>query len=265
MVRRDFHFSVLEKARKWFQNITRTAFLVTAAAAALPEPAVTKRGPAPRRQLGWKKVRGGGGVMAAKTRGSPTAAKQSRSAGPKPKRCSKFNSSSEQILSFFLCDAGAGLKVESGSLWLTLEKQKLLKLQVHTQVHGSPSGKRQIPRGCSATSRERGSRDPLHFSLCTMTALRRLACCSVLLSSDSSLLGKVVIRTKSAAAIEGWVAITKCRRSDTLKDTRNTHTRRVLRLYSRFFSFPASSCCLIPPTRPLFLPRSDKREGNDEK
>lgn len=62
-----------------------------------------------------------------------------------------------------------------------------------------------------------------HFSRCTMTALRRLACCSVLLSSDSSLLGKVVIRTKSTAAMEGRAVITKSRRSEILQDTRHTH------------------------------------------
>lgn len=66
----------------------------------------------------------------------------------------------------------------------------------------------------------RHSHNPLYFNRCTMTALRRFACSSVLLSSDSSLLGKVVIRTKSMAAIEGRAAITKCRRSDTLRNTR---------------------------------------------
>lgn len=39
---------------------------------------------------------------------------------------------------------GTGLKVESGVLWLTLEKQKILKLQVHTQVHVSPLRMQQI-------------------------------------------------------------------------------------------------------------------------
>lgn len=115
------------------------------------------------------------------------------------------------------------------------------------QVHVSPL-RTQIWRGCSTSTPKLGSvvLEPLHFSRCTMTALRRLACCSVLLSSDSSLLGKVVIRTKSMAAIEGWAAITKCRRSDTLKDT-NTDTRHVLHSNCQFFSFTASSYSLIHP------------------
>lgn len=44
---------------------------------------------------------------------------------------------------------------------------------------------------------------PPQFSRWTMTALRRLACSSVWLSSDSSLLGKVVMRTNSLAAMAG--------------------------------------------------------------
>lgn len=65
-----------------------------------------------------------------------------------------------------------------------------------------------------------------HFSRWTITALRRLACCSVWLSSISSLLGKVVIRTNSLAAMAGRAATTKCRRSDTLRDTRTRQDRK---------------------------------------
>lgn len=67
---------------------------------------------------------------------------------------------------------------------------------------------------------------PSHFSRWTMTALRRLACCSVLLSSVSSLLGKVVMRMNSRAAMAGRAATTNCRRSDTLGDATTRQGRK---------------------------------------
>lgn len=63
-----------------------------------------------------------------------------------------------------------------------------------------------------------------------MTALRRLACCSVLLSSVSSLLGKVVMRMNSRAAMAGRAATTNCRRSDTLGDATIRQGRKHQRL-----------------------------------
>lgn len=59
-----------------------------------------------------------------------------------------------------------------------------------------------------------------------MTALRRLACSSVLLSSVSSLLGKVVMRMNSRAAMAGRAATTNCRRSDTLGDATTRQGRK---------------------------------------
>lgn len=67
---------------------------------------------------------------------------------------------------------------------------------------------------------------PPHFSRWTMTALRRPDCCSVLLSSVSSLLGKVVMRTNSRAAMAGRAATTNCRRSDTLYEEGGRRSRR---------------------------------------
>lgn len=129
----------------------------------------------------------------------------------------------------FLCNMG-GVKVESGILCFTLEKQ----INEITSPYTSPwflSQKAADFMGLqhlNNTTRECRSHNPLHFGRCTMTALRRFACCSVLLSSDSSLLGKVVIRTKSMAAIEGWAAITKCRTSDTLKKARQIDMKQAI-------------------------------------
>lgn len=78
-----------------------------------------------------------------------------------------------------------------------------------------------------------------------MTALRRLACSSVLLSSDSSLLGKVVMRTNSLAAMVGRAATTNCRKSDTLWDATREHGRKhvVDRIYFASIKANGNECC----------------------
>lgn len=72
----------------------------------------------------------------------------------------------------------------------------------------------------SHTSREQSYTSwQLYFSRWVTTALRRLACSNVWLSSSSSLLGKkVVMRMNSLAAMAGLAATKNCRRSDTLRN-----------------------------------------------
>lgn len=81
-----------------------------------------------------------------------------------------------------------------------------------------------------------------HFSRWTMTALRRLASCSVWFSSVSSLLGKVVMRTNSRAAMAGRAPTTNWRTSDTLREPRETapsHKRK----HGRSARLLAILCC----------------------
>lgn len=59
-----------------------------------------------------------------------------------------------------------------------------------------------------------------HFNRCTMTAFSRFASFSVWLSSVSSLLGKVVMRTNSTAAMAGRALTTNWRISETLRGTK---------------------------------------------
>lgn len=123
---------------------------------------------------------------------------------------------------------GGGGEEESGSgreqnVMFHFRKNKInQKLEVHTQVCGFllPQKGQQVSAGLQLLSHaSRGAGEgggPPHCSRWTMTALRRLACCSVWLSSSSSLLGKVVMRTNSLAAMLGRAVTTNCRRSDTL-------------------------------------------------
>lgn len=103
----------------------------------------------------------------------------------------------------------------SRMLCFTLEKQKLeIRSPYISPCFLLPQKGQQVSQGCSYSAMDLYS--PPHFSRWTITALRRLACCSVWLSSDSSMLGKVVMRTNSLAAMAGRAATTNCRRSDTL-------------------------------------------------
>lgn len=121
-------------------------------------------------------------------------------------------------------------EVESGGgglgsrmLCFTLEKQKPEIRSPYISLCFLLSQKgQQVSQSCSYSATPPGGGgegcrySPPHCSRWTMTALRRLACCRVWLSSDSSLLGKVVMSTNSLAAMAGRASTTNWRRSDTL-------------------------------------------------
>lgn len=120
----------------------------------------------------------------------------------------------------------------SRMLCFTLEKQKSeIRSPYTSPCFLLPQKGQLVSQGCSYSATPLGVGSlllprPPHFSRWTMTALRRLACCSVWLSSDSSMLGKVVMRTNSLAAMAGRAATTYCRRSDTLRDTTQHRDRK---------------------------------------
>lgn len=161
----------------------------------------------------------------------------------------------------FLCATGGGAKSGGWDIMFYFRKTKIEITSPYTSpwfLSQKAANFLGLQHSNNTTRGGHHSLQALHFIRCTMTAFRRFACCSVLLSSDSSLLGKVVIRTKSIAAIEGRAATTKCRRSDTLKDTRQHVKQRRLPFYApqRF------SVVLVPqrqagpsPGMPLFLSR----------